>query len=181
VPPGASSPVKRDAEIQARQQTVLPSNIPAYASSCDNPTEYSSACNCWGITARTTTARRPRTTTFVTATASDCTGLALTAVPTCAYACFNSVAPQFGCTGHADIACQCQPAVNAAIASIIPQCLAAACLPAEIEAVANGAAKGKYHRDIVEPFLLKNPLILTPAQNSLFLPRSNCDPCTLGS
>jgi hypothetical protein len=38
-----------------RQQTVRPTAIPTYASECANAAEYSSACSCMGITARTST------------------------------------------------------------------------------------------------------------------------------
>ncbi|OIW30412.1 hypothetical protein CONLIGDRAFT_668434 [Coniochaeta ligniaria NRRL 30616] len=50
---------------ERRQQTVIPSVIPAYASACDNTSKYSSACSCWGITAASTTV-----TTVATATAT---------------------------------------------------------------------------------------------------------------
>lgn len=48
---------------QRRQQTILPSNIPLYASACDNVAKYSSACSCWGITAATTTVTATATAT----------------------------------------------------------------------------------------------------------------------
>jgi hypothetical protein len=46
--------------------TTSPTNIPTYASACDNVLRYSSACSCWGITATTTTAATPSTTVTVT-------------------------------------------------------------------------------------------------------------------
>ncbi|KAF9874569.1 hypothetical protein CkaCkLH20_08132 [Colletotrichum karsti] len=59
-------------EMAIRQVTDLPTVIPAYASSCDDTAEYSSACSCWGITAVTSTAPRPTVT--VTTTADYCEG-----------------------------------------------------------------------------------------------------------
>ncbi|KAG4418276.1 hypothetical protein IFR04_008552 [Cadophora malorum] len=67
--------MKRQAAVlEQRQVTVTPSSIPIYASACSSAARYSSACSCWGITARTTTASAPvtRTTVTVTATASVC-------------------------------------------------------------------------------------------------------------
>ncbi|KAK6523876.1 hypothetical protein TWF281_001842 [Arthrobotrys megalospora] len=54
-PPAAPSKVKR-------QQTVIPSSIPAYASSCPDAAAYSSACSCIGVVATTITVAAPSTT-----------------------------------------------------------------------------------------------------------------------
>lgn len=56
--------------LEARQATVSPTNIPAYASACSGAVRYSSACSCIGITATTTTVAAPSTTTTVQATVS---------------------------------------------------------------------------------------------------------------
>jgi hypothetical protein len=63
---------RRDAElaIEARQTTVVPTSIPAYASACSGRVLYSSACSCIGVTAMTTTALAPSTTVTVTTTTS---------------------------------------------------------------------------------------------------------------
>ncbi|EFQ35134.1 hypothetical protein CGRA01v4_01747 [Colletotrichum graminicola] len=58
--------IRRDGQIVNREVTEFPTVIPAYASSCDDAAEYSSACSCWGITAVTTTAPRPTVTTTTT-------------------------------------------------------------------------------------------------------------------
>ncbi|GKT87686.1 hypothetical protein Ct61P_05536 [Colletotrichum tofieldiae] len=55
----APARLRRDGQIANRQVTELPTAIPAYASSCDDAAEYSSACSCWGITAVTSTAPAP--------------------------------------------------------------------------------------------------------------------------
>ncbi|KAH8798649.1 hypothetical protein F5884DRAFT_742862 [Xylogone sp. PMI_703] len=63
------APSKRDVEarmLAGRDVTVIPTNVPAYASPCSGTARYSSACICWGITAAVTTAPRPTAT--VTAT-----------------------------------------------------------------------------------------------------------------
>jgi len=49
--------------LQERQVTVVASSTPGYASACSTPGAYSSACSCWGITATTTFAPTPITTT----------------------------------------------------------------------------------------------------------------------
>jgi len=57
--------------LEARQVTVVPSAIPAYASPCSGSVRYSSACSCIGVTATTTTAPTPTyTATAVAATAT---------------------------------------------------------------------------------------------------------------
>ncbi|GJD04580.1 hypothetical protein ColKHC_13405 [Colletotrichum higginsianum] len=66
----APARLRRDGQIANRQVTELPTAIPAYASSCDDAAEYSSACSCWGITAVTSTAPRPTVT--VTTTVDYC-------------------------------------------------------------------------------------------------------------
>jgi hypothetical protein len=55
--------------LEARQVTVVPSSIPAYASPCSGSVRYSSACSCIGVTHTTTTAPTP--TTVVTADATS--------------------------------------------------------------------------------------------------------------
>lgn len=59
-------------EIVERQATVVPTNVPAYASSCDQ-VKYASACDCWGITAAVSTAPTPTVT--VTTTIDYCEDL----------------------------------------------------------------------------------------------------------
>jgi len=51
------------APIAARQKTVSPASIPAYASPCSGAARYSSACSCIGVTRTTSTVAAPRTTT----------------------------------------------------------------------------------------------------------------------
>lgn len=63
---------KRNPELA---ETEMPTLIPAYASSCDDAPEYSSACSCWGITATTTTAPTPTVTETVTVTQDYCEDL----------------------------------------------------------------------------------------------------------
>jgi len=58
--------------IMARQVTVTPSSIPAYASACSGSLRYSSACSCVGATHTTTTAATPTSTTTVTSTVTIC-------------------------------------------------------------------------------------------------------------
>lgn len=74
------TPVKKReaAAIEQRQVTVQPSSVPTYASACSGTVRYSSACSCWGITAKTTTAPTPLTTTTKTVTAT----ITVTACPT---------------------------------------------------------------------------------------------------
>ncbi|KAM0330899.1 hypothetical protein ACHAQA_003855 [Verticillium albo-atrum] len=65
--------LKRNAApVEARQATEVPTDVPAYASSCDAP-KYASACDCWGITAAVTTAPTPTVT--VTTTVDYCEDL----------------------------------------------------------------------------------------------------------
>jgi hypothetical protein len=59
---------KREAgarQLEQRQVTIVPSAVPAYASACSGTAGYYSACSCWGITAVTTTAVVPVTTSTV--------------------------------------------------------------------------------------------------------------------
>ncbi|CRK13008.1 hypothetical protein BN1708_010709 [Verticillium longisporum] len=58
--------------VEARQATSVPTNVPAYASSC-NAVKYASACDCWGITAAVSTAPTPTVT--VTTTVDYCEDL----------------------------------------------------------------------------------------------------------
>lgn len=57
--------LKRDVQLEARQATEIPTEVPAYASSCDE-VRYASACDCWGITAEVTTAPTPTVTVTTT-------------------------------------------------------------------------------------------------------------------
>ncbi|PMD49093.1 hypothetical protein L207DRAFT_522397 [Hyaloscypha variabilis F] len=60
---------KRDEGIlYPRQETVAPTNIPAYASACSGSVRYSSACSCVGVTAMTTMAPTLTYTQTVTTT-----------------------------------------------------------------------------------------------------------------
>lgn len=64
---------KRDAVLEIRQATVVPSVLPAYATQCSGAPAYSSACSCFGITATVTTAPTPTVT--VTSTIDYCEDL----------------------------------------------------------------------------------------------------------
>ncbi|KAH9206813.1 hypothetical protein DL95DRAFT_486003 [Leptodontidium sp. 2 PMI_412] len=57
--------------IAKRQQTSVPTAIPAYASPCSGAVKYSSACSCIGATRTTITAATPTSTVTVTATQSS--------------------------------------------------------------------------------------------------------------
>lgn len=75
-----TNPRKREAEakfdhrvevvntLAARQQTVMPSKVPSYASACSCAVRYSSACSCIGVTKQTTTVAAPTTTSISTST-----------------------------------------------------------------------------------------------------------------
>ena len=54
--------------IAARQVTVIPSSVPAYASACSGTIGYSSACSCIGATHATTTVAPPTSTTTISKT-----------------------------------------------------------------------------------------------------------------
>ena len=58
-----TAPAKR-AVLEARQ-TVTPTNIPSYAEVC-SPEEYTTACNCFGVTGTVTTAPTPTVTVTTT-------------------------------------------------------------------------------------------------------------------
>ncbi|KAM0322450.1 hypothetical protein ACHAQA_009517 [Verticillium albo-atrum] len=60
------APVNPPAVEPQNPVTVIPTNVPAYASSCDGRSGYASACSCWGITATATTVATP--TAVATAT-----------------------------------------------------------------------------------------------------------------
>merc|ERR1712000_72511 len=66
---------KRANGLEFRAETELPTDIPAYASSCDDTMEYSSACSCWGITSAVTTGPAPTETVTVTTTVDYCEDL----------------------------------------------------------------------------------------------------------
>ena len=68
-------PARRDGVPRA--VTIIPTGIPAYASPCAGASAYSSACSCWGVTGRTTTAPSP--TAFTTTTVVVPTTLSVTA------------------------------------------------------------------------------------------------------
>ncbi|KAK1238085.1 hypothetical protein MKX08_002664 [Trichoderma sp. CBMAI-0020] len=70
VHPDITPKPKNDANYAA--VTVYPTAVPAYASSCENAKQYSSACSCWGITANTVTAHTPTKTEIVTVTQNYC-------------------------------------------------------------------------------------------------------------
>ncbi|KAF4627125.1 hypothetical protein G7Y89_g11032 [Cudoniella acicularis] len=59
---------KRDDVLFPRQQTAIPTAIPAYASACSGSVRYSSACSCVSATASTAFAPTPTTTKTVFAT-----------------------------------------------------------------------------------------------------------------
>jgi hypothetical protein len=54
--------------LEARQVTVIPTAVPAYASACSGTARYSSACSCFKVTGVTTTAPTPTKTITVTVT-----------------------------------------------------------------------------------------------------------------
>lgn len=70
-----NAPSKRDEGLVYRAATEVPTDIPAYASSCDDVVEYSSVCSCWGITAAVTTGPMPTETKTVTTTIDYCKDL----------------------------------------------------------------------------------------------------------
>merc|ERR1712000_116056 len=77
VPVDADEPAKfkRANGLGFRAETELPTDIPAYASSCDDTMEYSSACSCWGITSAVTTGPAPTETVTVTTIVDYCEDL----------------------------------------------------------------------------------------------------------
>ncbi|MCJ1308022.1 hypothetical protein MMC25_001672 [Agyrium rufum] len=66
--------------LVARQATVAPSSIPAYATPCSGAVRYSSACSCLGVTATTTTVA-PSTVTVTTTQTSTTTATVIIPVP----------------------------------------------------------------------------------------------------
>ncbi|KAH6668074.1 hypothetical protein F5X68DRAFT_52919 [Plectosphaerella plurivora] len=65
-----SPPVARR-EVEQRNApgtavTSIPTSVPEYASSCNGPEGFSSACSCWGATATVTSLPTPTTTAVVT-------------------------------------------------------------------------------------------------------------------
>ncbi|EPE24991.1 hypothetical protein GLAREA_11572 [Glarea lozoyensis ATCC 20868] len=58
-------------KLAVRQQTVIPSRIPVYASACSGAVRYSSACSCIGVIRSTTTVATPVGTTTITLTATQ--------------------------------------------------------------------------------------------------------------
>jgi len=78
-----SIPLARPAvDLVARQMTVAPSSIPAYASACSGSVRYSSACSCIGVTKSTTTAPTPITTKTVTVTTVQTSDITLSSSAT---------------------------------------------------------------------------------------------------
>jgi hypothetical protein len=75
VEPEAPARFKREAAIEYRAATELPTAVPAYASGACDAKAYASACDCWGITATTETAATPTETATVTVTADYCEDL----------------------------------------------------------------------------------------------------------
>ncbi len=68
-------PAKFKRDLKVRAATEMPTAVPAYASGCDKPERYASACSCWGITATTSTAATPTKTVTVTVTSDYCEDL----------------------------------------------------------------------------------------------------------
>ncbi|EON96737.1 hypothetical protein UCRPA7_7769 [Phaeoacremonium minimum UCRPA7] len=127
--------------IDVRQVTVTASAIPTYASSCDDGSEYSSACSCLGVTtANATTVRAPRVTSTVTSVATACASRAIAAVPTCAYDCFLELYPSYGCGGLDDLPCQC--ANFETLGTEVTPCVVAACSHADVELIFPAAQMG---------------------------------------
>ncbi|KAK6540775.1 hypothetical protein TWF694_008165 [Orbilia ellipsospora] len=70
------------AGIAKRQQTVIPSVIPLYASACSGAVRYSSACSCIGVTATTITTVGKTVTVTVDTIVTDSTKTVTTTVGT---------------------------------------------------------------------------------------------------
>jgi len=72
--------------LAARQQTVMPSNVPIYASACSGTVRYSSACSCLGLTKSTITVAAPTTvvpsTSTVTVTPTNTQNMTVTSTTT---------------------------------------------------------------------------------------------------
>ncbi len=73
------------------------------------------------------------------ARAADCTGVALSAIPTCAQSCFIEGVPSVGC-GGTDFTCQCEQ--EARLYAAIEGCVATGCPTASFQAVIDGASSG---------------------------------------
>jgi hypothetical protein len=82
---------RNPAALEARQATVIQTQIPAYATACTNLAEYTSACSCIGATGTTTFAPTPTSTSTVTVTTTETPGPTLTAIQ---YAGEYTCAPQ---------------------------------------------------------------------------------------
>lgn len=65
-PPPARRDVEQRGAAPGTAVTSVPTNVPDYASSCNGPEGYASACSCWGATATVTTLPTPTTTAVVT-------------------------------------------------------------------------------------------------------------------
>lgn len=59
---------RRTPVLAIRQQTIIPTIIPIYASACSGTARYSSACSCIGVSKTTTTVAAPLTTSTLTST-----------------------------------------------------------------------------------------------------------------
>ncbi|KAK3293511.1 uncharacterized protein B0H64DRAFT_376413 [Chaetomium fimeti] len=60
------TPAKRAAQLNARQETVVPTAIPEFAENCADAAEFVSACSCFGVTGSVTTAPAPTVTVTTT-------------------------------------------------------------------------------------------------------------------
>ncbi|KAJ6259793.1 hypothetical protein Dda_5434 [Drechslerella dactyloides] len=69
-------------DLEKRQQTAIPSVIPAYASACSGQVRYSSACSCMGVTASTVTVAASTTTVTTSTTVTVSTETQKTIVAT---------------------------------------------------------------------------------------------------
>ncbi|KAJ6446719.1 Histone-lysine N-methyltransferase [Purpureocillium lavendulum] len=70
---------------------------------------------------------------------ADCGAVASSAVPSCAQQCFASGAPKVGCA-VTDFSCQCQPAAQQSLSSILVPCVATACPASVLPNVIAGAS-----------------------------------------
>ncbi|KAK3985090.1 hypothetical protein QBC44DRAFT_251426 [Cladorrhinum sp. PSN332] len=114
--------------------TAAPKPVPVYADECRRDDDYASACGCLGVNAATTTVRAQPAFLYRVAPAENCGQIALNEIPVCAHECFNTLTPQWGCTGITDMECQCgvnfQP-----IAMAMGECVLERCTLEEYNAV----------------------------------------------
>ncbi|PVH83965.1 hypothetical protein DL98DRAFT_528825 [Cadophora sp. DSE1049] len=121
--------------IEARQQTISPSQVPAYATFCPASSSYSSACSCLGITKTTTTVATPTLTEFAISTATYTPPACACEFPlVCGQGGGCSLSPAISCTGElyseCGVGCQglCYRDVNGAgWCKVVQQCTSKVC------------------------------------------------------